>query len=58
MNKRFVYNHPAIPLEGIITGIDYSLEDLQKKFNSEEIKCFFKEKVESVEEVKKNKQNK
>jgi len=40
--KYLIYNHPAVPPNGIKIGMVYSLEELEKKFTLDEIKCLFK----------------
>ncbi len=41
MTKYLVYIHPSVPPANIKVGTWYSLEELQERFDSEFIKCFF-----------------
>jgi hypothetical protein len=55
MDKKFIYNHPAIMPDGIVLGEKYTLEELKKKFTDEAIEVFFKEVVDEVKETVKKK---
>jgi len=51
VDKILVYNHPAVPPVNIKLGRGYLLEELEKDFNLEEMKCFFKDENFSWDEV-------
>jgi len=52
MEKYLTYNHPAVAPFGIKLGKVYLLEELEKMFTLEEIKCFFKPDNFKFSEVK------
>jgi len=56
MEKYLTYNHPAVAPFGIKLGKVYLLEELEKMFTLEEIKCFFKPDNFKFSEVKLEKQ--
>jgi hypothetical protein len=51
MDKFLTYNHPSVPMKGIVVGRTYTLEELQEKFTLDEIKCFFKPTNFSFDEL-------
>ena len=42
MDRILVYNHPAVPPINIKLDKGYLLEELEKEFSLDELKCFFK----------------